>query len=187
MKQCRLAPGPRARARNAPLLVRSSDAPHSRNVRNPTRRLSRHLLLILFVAASCKDPVKPVCDPCFTTAVVYGSVLDSAGSPVPDVHVAIDIYLLASCDGGWREKGVFPAPTDAAGRFGGVWSSLHSPWTARCFNVTVTPDSTAAWPTEKFLFRDSLHFRDEYKGEPRDSIRLDVKLGGGGGDSAGGL
>ncbi len=55
--------------------------------------------------------------------------------------------------------------------------SLFSPFTARCFEITVNPDSTDPWPTETFLVEDSLEFRDELHGEPRDSLRIDIELG----------
>lgn len=133
------------------------------------------LLLPALVLTACGDPVEPGCDPCRTTAVVYGTVRDSVGSPVADVRISILGYLAGSCDAGFRVGG--DGYTDASGRFGGLLSSLYSPFTARCFKVTVNPDSTDPWPTQPFLVQDSLEFRDELHGEPRDSLRIDVNLG----------
>lgn len=148
------------------------------------RRLPFGLLLLALALTGCNNPVTWSCDPCHTTAVVYGSVRDSANASVANVPVSVMADRTAPCD---RE--FLPAwgdsRADSAGEYGGLMGSLHGPFTARCFKVTINPDSTAPWPTETFLFQDSVQFRAEYPGEPRDSIRLDVKLGAGGADSAG--
>ncbi len=144
------------------------------------------LLLLLVAAAGCEDPVTPKCDPCRTTAVVYGSVVDSDSAPIANLPIAIRVYLSDSCEWGFRAGG--DGRTDSSGEYGGLLSSLYSPFTGRCIKVTINADSSATWPTETFVIQDSVEFRDELHGEPRDSIRVDVVLGtgaaGGGGGSA---
>ena len=147
------------------------------------RRLPFCLLLLVVAAAGCQDPVIPTCDPCFTSAVVYGSVVDSDEAPVAGLPVLVKAYRSDSCDrgfGGWGDL-----RTDSSGEYGGLMGSLLGPFTAHCFRVTINADSSATWPTETFVIQDSVEFWAELHGEPRDSIRIDVVLGtgaaGGGG------
>lgn len=147
------------------------------------KRLPFCLLLLVVAAAGCQDPVMPTCDPCITTAVVYGSVVDSDHAPVASLPVLVLAYRSPLCDGGFVGWG--DLRTASLGEYGGLMGSLYSPSTVRCFEVTINADSSATWPTETFVFQDSVEFRDELHGEPRDSIRIDLVLGtgnaGGGG------
>jgi hypothetical protein len=113
-------------------------------------------------------------------------VADSDSAPIANLPIAIRVYLSDSCESGFRAGG--DGRTDSSGEYGGLFGSLYSPFTARCFKVTINADSSATWPTETFVIQDSVEFLDELHGEPRDSIRIDVVLGigaaGGGGGSA---
>lgn len=96
---------------------------------------------------------------------------------MPGIHVSVQVYLPDSCDFGFRAGG--DDYTDSVGQWGGLASSLYSPFTAHCFKVTVNADSTPPWPTQTFIVQDSVQFRfePERHGESQDSVRLDVVIG----------
>jgi hypothetical protein len=122
------------------------------------------------IATGCgRDPI--YCDPCFTTAIIFGTVRDSSGSAVADVPVEVLAHV-GGCQTSFRGFGT--TPTDSEGRYRGEFGSLHSPFTADCFELTANPDGDPQWPQGREEITATVEFRADYDDSPRDSVRLDL-------------
>jgi len=128
--------------------------------------------LCIAMQACGSDPVG--CDPCFTTAVIYGAVVDSAGRPAAGVPVDVLAHV-GGCDSPFR--GFMHTTANSGGGYRALAGSLHSPFTADCFAITANVDGDARWPRGRAVIAGRVEFRAELDGLPRDSIRLDLVVG----------
>jgi hypothetical protein len=128
--------------------------------------------LCLAVQGCGSDPVG--CDPCFTSAVVYGTIADSLGRAVTDVPVEVLAHV-GGCETPFR--GFMNTTANSGGRYRALAGSLHSPFTADCFAVTANVNGDPRWPRGAAKVAGRVEFRAELDRVPRDSIRLDLVLG----------
>ena len=132
---------------------------------------ARLAIVLMLAVAGCSDPVGG-CDPCRTTAVVFGDVRDANGSPIGSIKLHILSYLMP-CPASLFRGGESPY-TDAAGHYRTLVSSLYSPHTAQCIRVFLDPSTTAGTGTDTLEFPVTLEFRIDDDRTARDSIRLDL-------------
>jgi hypothetical protein len=134
----------------------------------------KRAVLVLVLAGSAvvtgcgEDPI--VCDPCFTSAVIFGAVRDSAGSAVAGVPVEVLAHM-GGC--ATRVRGSGTTTTDNEGRYRGRFDA-GGPFTADCFEVTANPEGDPRWPQGRAEIAATVEFRAEYDDSPRDSVRLDL-------------
>ncbi len=132
------------------------------------------LLSVCVAVHACgRDPVRG-CDPCRTTAIVYGTVLDSLGQAVAGVPVEVLAHV-GGCNTPFR--GFMNTPANSAGRYRALAHSLHSPFIADCFVVTANVEGDPRWPRVRTEMSGRVEFRAELDGVRRDSIRLDLIVG----------
>lgn len=134
------------------------------------RRRSVRVLILAIVLAGCgSDPVG--CDPCFTEAIVYGSLSGPQGSDVSGRNISVEAYP-AEC--GIALRAGLDMVTDAQGRFRGRMSSPYKPFTAECLSVTVQGENGGEDVIREYpVF---LEFRFEADPALLDSVRVDVVL-----------
>ena len=117
---------------------------------------------LIAVLAGCGSPSG--CDPCFTAAIVSGTVTYDDGAPVARVRLDISTYL-SSC--GVEIRGGEYAYTDSVGRYRSRVQSLFSPHTVQCIRIILNGEGAPGWPTDTTDFAPALEFR------PREEERLD--------------
>jgi hypothetical protein len=124
----------------------------------------------------CSSSTAP-CDICTTSAVVFGTVVDSASVPLVGVIVDIDVFD-GTCTLGNRRGGPYirTPRTDVHGAYRASVGSLYSPFVASCLIVEVNPNRDPRWPTASFERDGPLELRSDYVNEPRDSIRIDIVI-----------
>ena len=139
--------------------------------------MMRRVPVLLTLAAACAGPSEPTCDVCTTSATVYGTIVDADGSLIVGVPIDVRVYLddcpPTQLRGG--SDGAVPR-TDDNGAYRTSVISLWQPFTARCFRVTVNPESDPRWPTGAVQVSGALDLRADTGDEPRDSMRLDVQI-----------
>jgi hypothetical protein len=134
------------------------------------------IVAVLF-ALGCSKSTDPGCDVCTTSAVVFGSITDHAGSPVVGMPLDIRVFAEGCGSGSMRGGSDSGVPrTDGAGQYRATVLSLFSPFTARCFVLTSNPNAQGDWPTAQLEQPGALELRADYNAGPRDSIRIDFQL-----------
>lgn len=138
---------------------------------SPARAFSFSSLCLFMIAAVGGCGSSPTgCDPCFTEAIVHGSLAGQHGTSVSGRNLAIRAYV-GSCEGPQRGQG--DLLTDTRGQFRGRLSSLYSPFTTGCISVTVRDENGADVVLEYPL---SVEFRLESDRTALDSVRIDIEL-----------
>ena len=135
--------------------------------------------LAVLLGAGCTEPVNGGgCDLCTTSAVIRGTVLDSAGIPTSAVAV-IAAAFRDSCSGQHPPlAGVDPLlpQTDSLGRYQflmrspmGPFSGCVGVWGHSLRDSTLVADT--AWATALVAFR-----ADYPAGQPRDTVTVNLVL-----------
>jgi len=130
----------------------------------------RALLLaagLTIITAGCDGD--PVCDPCATQAVIFGTVSNDQGEPVAGVQMNFEVYR-QTC--GTEVRAGERATSDASGRYRAHIHSLWTPFVGHCFVIRTNPDNQPGFPTLDFEFQGELAFHTRL----RDSVRYDVVL-----------
>ena len=130
--------------------------------------------LVAAVALACSEDPAGTCDPCFTSAIAFGTVVDTHGEPLPRSRM-IAIWAYEHTCGG-RLIGGESGYIHEAGSFRFRVSSLLSPHAARCFRVMLHADSRSEHPVDTTDITGYVEFRAETPGIERDSVRLDAVL-----------
>jgi hypothetical protein len=135
-------------------------------------------VLIVCCVAACDLTEPNGCDLCTTSAVVYGTVLDSAGAPIVGVQVDVRAFETA-CTGGSPKGGTdngWPI-TNAQGRYSARPISIYGPFTTDCLIVTANPRNDVRWPVESDTAQIRLRFLDDDKSNDRDSVEFNLVVG----------
>ena len=131
------------------------------------------LIVAVGLGACGRDPVI-ICDPCFSSAIAYGSVVTADGAPLA-TGTPIGVWAFEdTCDG--LLIGGADSFVRAGGEFRMRMSTLRSGEPARCFRFTVNPQLRPGIRTDTVEITALVEFREEVTGEPLDSVRLDVVL-----------
>jgi hypothetical protein len=139
----------------------------------------RRALLMLPVAwvFACGLTEPEGCDPCTTSAVVYGTVVDADGAPVVGVQVDIRAYE-GSCSDSFPKGGTdngWPL-TNAHGKYRARPISLFSPFTAKCLTITANPRNDPRWPAGADTAVAEVRFLSDYRSSARDSVEINLRL-----------
>jgi hypothetical protein len=128
---------------------------------------------VLSLSSCAEDPMG--CDPCSTSAVVFGVVTDSLGATVADFPLELRV-LQGSCADGSLRAGAMTR-TNSVGRYRERLVSLYSPFTADCVEIIANYNSDPRWPLVRSEHTVALEFRADWPaGEPHDSLRIDVSV-----------
>lgn len=124
---------------------------------------------------ACGGPTEPACDPCTTSAIVYGTVTDVSGVPVVGAPIDVRIYLDPCPPENMRGGSDMNVPrTNSEGAYSAPVISLFGPFTASCVQVSVNPNVDSRWPTGSSQASGQLDLR--FGQGARDSLRVDVQL-----------
>lgn len=147
--------------------------------RNTVSRAARLWMSILYTAAvgGCSSDTAAPCDICTTSAIVFGTVVDSAAVPLVGVIVDVEVFDGTCTLGNGRgyASGVTPR-TDVDGAYRASVRSLFAPFVASCLIVEVNPNRDPRWPTASFERDGPLELRSDYTNERRDSLRIDIVI-----------
>lgn len=132
-------------------------------------RRAMRITVVLVAAVACSNPVG--CDPCFTSAVVYGSVTDTRVPIGPRLVISIRAY---EDDCKVSLKGFGNAILDASGGYRTAMHSRYSNFVAVCLAVSVR--DTALGLETTLDVREDLDFRYLPSAATYDSVRLDITV-----------
>jgi hypothetical protein len=114
------------------------------------------------------------CDLCTTSAIVYGTVRDTADQPVPNTLIRVDAFQ-DSCTAGTPIGTVsIPASSGAAGAYRARPFSGFGPFQA-CLRVTAYAPAGSPW-SDTVLTGAVVRFREDFGSGPHDSVQVDVVL-----------
>lgn len=130
------------------------------------------LAAIALVAASCSNAVNG-CDICTTSAIFYGVVQDTAGTPVTGVRVTA-VASKDSCNTFSAGSSNIATASDMAGRYRSQVISLYGPFTA-CLQVTTHAPSGSPW-RDTTATGAVVDFHADFPAGPHDSVRVDLVL-----------
>jgi|SRR5919108_3750894 hypothetical protein len=136
-------------------------------------RFSPVLVIAALAAIGCStEPAG--CDICTTSAILYGSVRDTAGQPIAGASITASAFK-DSCTNSLPAGSTNTSPiTDALGNYRGQMLSLYGPFHA-CLQVTAHAPTGSPW-------RDTtgsgkvIDFRSDFPVGPHDSVRVDLVL-----------
>ena len=128
--------------------------------------------LVIGAGACTRDPF--MCDPCFSSAIAYGSVVDAAGVPI-DAGTPIRLRAYADTCSGLAIGGE-QGSTREGGAFRIRMSSRRNTQFARCVRFIINPDLEPGIRRDSVDFNTMVEFRAELPGVETDSVRLDVVL-----------
>lgn len=143
--------------------------------------LGRVLALTTVALAGCGLVEPGGCDICTTSALMEGRITYEDGSLVSGVQLDIQAFedsctteltgqAWGGTDNGWpivAQDGSYEARP----------ISLHGPFTARCFILTLNPRDDTRWLSRVSAeFEGELEFRQDYEGPARDRLRIDWVL-----------
>lgn len=130
-------------------------------------------LVMTLVLSGCRNSPVAECDPCFTSAIIRGSVTDPTGQPQSRIPVSVTTYR-SDCGIVWRATSEFR--TDSLGQFRRRIQSPFSPHVAEC--VQIMTGSAPEWPVDTLEIRSGLEFRFDSNEAHLDSITVNVVTGG---------
>ena len=129
-----------------------------------------HCLVAFGIAACTTDPG---CDICTTSAVVYGRVTTTTGTPVAGAR--IDVEALHDACAGRASGFTDVAPVTAAdGSYRDQPRAHTAPFRA-CLRVTATPPA-ASGLSARTVEGAQVQFLDDHRNARRDSVRVDITL-----------
>lgn len=130
--------------------------------------------MLLVAGCSASGPTQDGCDVCTTSAVVSGTVRDTAGNGVPGALVTVRVF---SADTARPQDNVSPTNannpvrTDLTGAFRAQPITPLAPFRAR---VVVTVAPPAQYADTSASGAAGVEFRADSRGVRRDSTRVDV-------------
>ncbi len=147
-----------------------------------TRPVTRALLLgavaAALTAACSTNSASPTCTLCSSTAVVRGTVRDTAGAPKAGASVTLQVFAY-SCTGspvGFVVSGVYPQTTDSTGQY--RYPVLTSnPAFPACIETRAVLASDTTYRADTLVTGKLVQFRNTYPaGAALDSLTVDVVL-----------
>jgi hypothetical protein len=129
-------------------------------------------LALCLAVMGCSRTTEIGCDPCTTSAIVYGTVRTSDGAPIAAARIDVDAYLDQCSGPHWGQTNV-PAQSDVDGRYRSSPSSPAAPFSA-CVVVRVTPPSGSSFASAASSGA-FVQFRDS-RSTGLDSSRVDIAL-----------
>lgn len=114
----------------------------------------------------------PLCDICTTSAIVYGTVRDTAGAPIAGAIITVNAWR-DSCTAGLAVGGTNVSPmSNAAGAYRDAPFSPSGPFQG-CLRVSVHAPQGALW-RDTTVSGALVNFRADYPPGPHDSVQVDV-------------
>lgn len=146
------------------------DTMRRRWTRRHTKRLAMLATLLPAIAGACAESATG--RRITWAVVVYGSVTDASGIPLPDVSLEFEVYQ-PTCADGVRIGGGGPAFTNAAGRYRAQVMS-HDSVASQCVRVFIRHCRSSGE-----LVGEASGFQVKRVSEtslPYDSVRVDVTI-----------
>lgn len=145
-------------------MPRSSHRPSWTTLVRWARRPAATVAAAVFIACFSNEPLVPP----FAQAFVFGVVTDSAGGPVGEVTVVVEVRRAADS----TLVGEEPGGTDTNGRYALLLAVFGDPFDA-IIGLRVTPPATSPLQEKRV---DGLRVRFDDPGRGLDSLRADVVL-----------
>jgi hypothetical protein len=142
---------------------------------NPLSLTTYSSVLVLAALAAFACATEPQgCDICTTSAIVYGSVRDTAGRPVSGAPVTADVFRDSCANGNPAGASNGPIVTDPSGNYRGQVLSLSGPFHA-CLRVAAHAPTGSPW-RDTTASGAGIDFRADFPVGPHDSVRVDLVL-----------
>lgn len=132
--------------------------------------------VVIFLLSACADDTPGDLRP--SVAVVYGTVLDQNGAPVPGTSIRVYLSEPDACEAGERTSADGSAEADIDGRYSAEVKYINVGEAVLCAVAVAMPNAGSVLQGDT-ASGVSLTVRHESRVPPMDSARVDFVLTGG--------